>query len=331
MTAPPSPPRPRTLILGGGGFIGSHLAEELVAAGYPVRVFDKTHGFWGNLATVLDRVEIFEGDFLNQVDVRTALDGCEVAIHLISTTLPATSNENPIYDVEANVVSTLRLLEEARHAGVRRILFISSGGTVYGRPLRVPIDEDHPTDPLCSYGIGKLAIEKYLGLWRHLHGLRSTTLRFSNPFGERQNPGANQGAVAVFLGRILAGLPLEIWGDGEVVRDYIYIKDAVRAFRAVLESDPQGSVYNVGSGEGTTLNALIERIERVTGRPVRVERRPGRPLDVPVNVLDTGRLRAATGWRPEWGLDAGLERTWEWLREAWADAGAARPGPGGAA
>lgn len=330
--------RPRVVILGGGGFIGSHLAEDLVGAGYPVRVFDKSNAYWGNVAPLLERIELREGDFVNQVDLRDALDGCAVAIHLVSATLPATSNENPIYDVEANVVGTLRLLDEARRAGTQRLLFISSGGTVYGRPRRVPIPEDHPTEPLCSYGIGKLAIEKYLALYQHLHGLRSTVLRFANPFGERQNPGAHQGAVAVFLGRVLAGLPIEIWGDGEVMRDYIYIKDAVTAFRRVLETDPPGAVFNVGSGRGTTLNQLIERIERVTGRSVAVARRPGRALDVPVNVLDTTRLREATGWEPAWSMDEGLLRTWRWLVAAYGqnpagpavgESAAARPGDDG--
>lgn len=320
--------RPRVVILGGGGFIGSHLAEDLVEAGYPVRVFDKSNAYWGNVSGILERIELREGDFNNQVDLRDAVAGCEVVIHLVSATLPATSNENPVYDVEANVVGTLRLLEEARRAGTRRLLFISSGGTVYGRTQRVPIPEDHPTEPLCSYGIGKLAIEKYLALYQHLHGLHATVLRFANPFGERQNPGAHQGAVAVFLGRVLAGLPLEIWGDGEVTRDYIYIKDAVAAFRRVLEADPPGAVFNVGSGRGTTLNQLIERIEVVTGSQVPVVRRPGRALDVPINVLDTTRLTAATGWTPAWSLDDGLARTWRWLVDSYGPGGA--PERGGA-
>ena len=237
-----------------------------------------------------------------------------MVVHLVSATLPASSNDNPVYDVEANVVASLRLLEAARAARVRRILFISSGGTVYGPARRLPIDEDHPTEPACSYGIAKLAIEKYLGLYARLHGLKSTVLRFSNPFGERQNPGSAQGAVAVFLGRILAGRPIEIWGDGSVVRDYLYIADGARAFRLVLEKEPDGPVYNVGRGVGTTLDDLVTVLKRVTGRPVEVVRRPGRPIDVPANVLDSRRLEAAVGWRPRVDLEEGLARTWEWLK-----------------
>lgn len=325
-------PDNRVVILGGGGFIGSHLAEELLAAGYPVRVFDKTNCYWGNIESIIDRVEILEGDFLNQMDVREALRGCRVVVHLVSTTLPSSSNDNPVYDLEANVVSTLRLLDEARAQKVERILFISSGGTVYGPAARLPIAEDHPTEPLCSYAIGKLTIEKYLALYRNLHGLDYHVLRCSNPYGERQNPAAAQGAVAVFLGRVLAGQPVDIWGTGEVVRDYLHVKDAARAFRLVIEKRPQERIFNVGSGQGVSINQLVNEMRAVTGRDIQVRRKPGRALDVPANVLDSGRIRKAVGWAPAISLADGLRRTWEWMQAACAsarpaDAEAAPRGP----
>jgi UDP-glucose 4-epimerase len=320
-------PDDRVVILGGGGFIGSHLAEELVTAGYPVRVFDKTNCYWGNLESILDRVEVCEGDFLNQVDVREALKGCRVVIHLVSTTVPSSSNDNPVYDIEANVVSTLRLLDEARAQQVERILFISSGGTVYGPARELPIAEDHPTEPLCSYAIGKLTIEKYLALYRNLHGLDYHVLRCSNPYGERQNPAAPQGAVAVFLGRVLAGQPVDIWGTGETVRDYLYVKDAVRAFRLVLEKRPPERVFNVGSGQGISINELVGEMRKVTGRDIQVRRKPGRALDVPANVLDTALIRRVAGWSPTVPLAEGLRRTWEWMQAACGSPG----GEGGAA
>ena len=305
--------RKRVVIFGGAGFIGSHLVEELLAHGHPVTAFDKTRGDWRNLAGVAGRVETVEGDFTNRVDVRGALDGCSTAIHLVSATLPSSSNENPAYDIEANVIATLNLLDECRSAGVNRVLFISSGGTVYGPAHRLPIPEDHPTEPACSYGISKLAIEKYLALYGRLHGLSSAVLRFSNPFGERQNPAAAQGAVAVFLGRVHRGEPIDLWGDGSAVRDYLYIADGVRAFRRVLETPGATGVFNVGRGAGTSLTELIDAIGRVTGRKVIVNRLPGRPLDVPANVLDSSRLTALTGWRPAIDLDEGLARTWAWM------------------
>lgn len=305
----------RVVIFGGGGFIGSHLAEDLVHSGHQVRVFDKTNCNWRNLAAVQADVEIVEGDFQNVVDVREALRDRSAIIHLVSATLPHTSNENPTYDMESNVVSSLRLLDEARSLGIGRVLFISSGGTIYGRAMQLPIPEDHPTDPLCSYGIGKLAIEKYLALYRHLHGLDYHVLRLSNPYGERQNPAAAQGAVGVFLNRVFRGQPIEIWGTGEVVRDYVYIRDAVRAFRLVLEKNPAERVFNVGSGAGTSINALVDEIAATTGRKVEVIRKPGRPIDVPANVLDTGRIQKAVGWTCETTLRRGLESTWNWISD----------------
>jgi UDP-glucose 4-epimerase len=305
---------PLVVIFGGGGFIGSHLVEELIGGGHPVRVFDKVHTDWSNLAAVAGRVDLREGDFQNPVDVRAALEGAGAAVHLVSATLPSTSNDNPVYDIESNVVSTLRFLDEAREAGVGRIVFISSGGTIYGRARQVPISEDHPTDPLCSYGIGKLAIEKFLALYHHMHGLQYQVLRLSNPYGERQNPAGVQGAVAVFLGRVLAGQPIEIWGTGEVTRDYVYIRDAVKAVRVVLEKNPSERILNVGSGVGTTLNDLVQKIGEVTGERTEVLRKPGRAVDVPVNVLAIDRIRKAVGWAPETGLAEGLGKTWAWLR-----------------
>jgi UDP-glucose 4-epimerase len=266
----------------------------------------------------LNDVEVHEGDFSNQVDVREALKGCSAAVHLVSSTLPATSNENPAYDIESNVVSTLRFLDESRAQGLRRILFISSGGTIYGRARDLPITEDHPTDPLCSYAIGKLAIEKYLELYRHFHGLQYSIFRFANPYGERQNPAGAQGAVAVFLGRVLMRQPIEIWGSGDAVRDYVYIGDAVRAVRMVLERDPPDRLFNVGSGVGISINELVEEIRKATGSQVSVVRKPGRPLDVAANVLDSSRLARNVGWTPQVTLAEGLKKTWEWMKGALA-------------
>ncbi len=305
----------RIVLFGGAGFIGSHMAEDLANAGYRVRVFGKPDGDWRNVRILETRVELFPGDFYNQVDVRAALQGCDAAVHLIASTIPATSNSNPAYDVESSLIPTLRFLDEARARGLARIFFVSSGGTIYGRARQIPIPEEHPTEPLCSYAVVKLAIEKYLGLHAHLHGGAATVLRFSNPYGERQNPAGAQGAIAVFLGRVFDGRAIEIWGTGEVVRDYIDIKDAVRAFRLLLEQPPASAVYNVGSGQGVSLNALVDEIRAVTGRDVAVTRKPGRAVDVPVNVLDTARLRDAVGWRPEIPLREGIARTWDWIRQ----------------
>jgi UDP-glucose 4-epimerase len=198
---------------------------------------------------------------------------------------------------------------------VGRIVFISSGGTVYGHPQYLPLDEAHPTNPEVSYGIVKLAIEKYLLLYERLHGIRVTILRVANPYGERQRTETAQGAVVAFLDRALRGLEVDIWGDGSVTRDYIYIGDVADAFaRAVAYSGPE-RVFNIGSGTGTTLSDLLQHIERLLGRPVARRHLPGRSIDVPVNVLCNELARRELGWAPECSLDDGLQRTADWLRQ----------------
>ena len=215
------------LVLGGAGFIGSHLAEALVREGHRVRVFDRPHV--DRLPLFARGFEVFTGDFLNPQALAPALEGAGIVFHLVSTTLPKNSNDNPAYDVESNVLGTLRLLELCRASGVRKLVYVSSGGTVYGPPRSVPVREDHPTEPISSYGVHKLMVEKYLHLEHHLHGLDYCVLRPPNLYGPRQRLDTAQGAVAVFLDRALRGEPIEIWGDGSVVRDYVYIADAIDA------------------------------------------------------------------------------------------------------
>jgi UDP-glucose 4-epimerase len=261
-------------------------------------------------------METVTGDFLNYGDLTRALSGIEVVFHLISTTLPKPSNDNPVYDIETNLVGTLRLLELCRAHRVRKVVFSSSGGTVYGVPSSVPIPESHPTSPLCSYGIHKLAIEKYLHLDYALYGLDYCILRSSNPYGERQRTDAAQGAVAVFLDRALRGEAIEIWGDGSVVRDYVYVGDVADAFVRSLSYEGAQRVFNIGSGTGTTLKDLVEKIGALLGRKLAVAYRPARRVDVPVNVLDSSAAARLLDWRPRTSLAQGLQRTCDWMRAA---------------
>ena len=300
------------LVLGGGGFIGSHLALALADAGHRVRVFDRPHG---RFLRLLERCEVFTGDFLEPRDLERALSGTEVVCHLIATTVPKSSNENPVSDVAANVVGTLRLLELCRSRGVRRIVFPSSGGTVYGIPRATPIGETHPTDPISSYGIHKLTIEKYLHLNQVLNGLDYRVLRIANAYGERQRTETAQGAVSVFLERVLRGGALQIWGDGSVVRDYIYVGDVVRAFLRMLDYEGEHRIFNVSSGVGVSLNQLVDEIARAIGRRPAVEYTPARRFDVPLNVLDASLARKHLGWSAAMPLAEGLRRTYDWMRK----------------
>jgi UDP-glucose 4-epimerase len=269
-------------------------------------------------------LEWVQGDFAQAQQVSAALAGCEVVYHLISTTIPRSSNDDPVFDVQSNVIGTLRMLEQAAKAGVRKIVFVSSGGTVYGIPQEVPIKEEHPTQPVCSYGIGKLTIEKYLHMFRLLHGLDYCVLRLANPFGEGQSAAGAQGAVAVFLHRALSGQTIEIWGDGNIVRDYFYVSDAVRALLLAKDCSSEQRVFNIGSGKGMTLNQVADAIEDVVGHKIDRSYLPGRSFDVPVNVLDISRARQALGWRPKTTFEEGLRRTCSYIRQTQLK-GAGRP------
>ncbi len=301
----------KSLVVGGNGFIGMHLVGRLIENGHEVRLYDRSPN---RFRVVPRKAEYIEGELGNHGLIREAVEGMEVVYHLVSTTIPKTSNDDPVYDVRSNLVDTLGLLEACVEGGVRKVVFASSGGTVYGPPETIPITEDHPTNLISSYGIIKLTVEKYLGLFHHLHGLDYAALRISNPYGPYQNPAGQQGAISVFLQRIYNGQPIVIWGDGEVVRDYLYISDLVEALMLAAGTGTRGKVLNVGSGRGASLNELIEFMAAVVGERPAVEYQPARSLDVPVSVLGVGRAREDLGWEPRTELGEGLGRAWAWIQ-----------------
>lgn len=306
----------RCLVLGGKGFIGSHLVEALLLRGYKVRVLGRP----GSLSLIspefVGDVDWCDGDFANQYDVEKALEGCGYCFHLVSTTLPKTSNDDPVYDLDSNVKSTIRFLERACKSGLKKVIFVSSGGTVYGIPKYVPIDEGHPTDPICAYGISKLAVEKYLALYRTLHGLDYAVLRLSNPFGERQRITANQGAIAVFLGKALRGEVVEIWGDGTITRDYIYISDVIDAMLSAIDYKGHHHLFNIGSGKPASLLDVLSNIEQVLGFKVKTNFVKGRSFDVPVNVLKIDAARRELDWLPKISMRDGISRMVKWLEKS---------------
>jgi len=296
----------KILVLGGAGFMGSDLSKLLYSQGYAVRVFDRQIRLFDRDA--YPGMDFFEGDFLNQHDIDEAVAGCDAIFHMISTTVPKSSNDDPVFDVESNVVGTLHVLNSAVRHKVKKIVFTSSGGTVYGIPENIPIREDHPTNPICSYGINKLGIEKYLFLFSQLHGLGYAILRISNPYGAGQRPDALQGAVGVFTARAIAGEPVEIWGDGSVVRDYLHVSDVSNALVKAMQYSGQSHVFNIGSGEGMSLNEILDLLEEVVGHPVVRIYQHARKLDVPVNVLDNSLACAELGWSPEVAFRDGLRQ-----------------------
>jgi UDP-glucose 4-epimerase len=292
--------------------MGSHILEALLEEDCNVRVFDRVRNWPG--AGSPSSAEFYEGDFNNLGHLAAALNGCRTVFHLLATTLPKTSNDDPVHDLETNLVATVRFLDLARQNNVEKIIFASSGGTVYGTPTTVPISENHQTKPACSYGIHKLAIEHYLALYHRLYGLDYRVLRVSNAYGERQRPGTSQGAVTVFLDRALRGQEIEVWGDGSAVRDYVYVKDVARAFCQAAGHSGTTRIFNIASGIGVSVNELLAAIEVLLGQSVSRRYLPSRPFDVPVNVLDASLAATHLGWRPQHTLQDGLRRTVEWLK-----------------
>lgn len=304
----------KVTVLGGGGFIGSAIIDRLLVEGHSIRVFERPRIEPYRAFTDSERVEWINGDLMSVHDIREAVRGVDAVMHLVSTTLPKSSNDDPIYDVQSNLIASLQLLKVMVEEQVRRVVFISSGGTVYGQPQYLPIDERHPTEPMVSYGITKLAIEKFMVMFQHLHGLKPVILRVTNPYGERQRVETAQGAVGVFLDRIIRGQPIEIWGDGSVSRDYIHVSDVAQAFARALTYEGSQVVFNVSTGKGTPLNELLKIIGEVTGLPVNAQFKPARPFDVPMSVLDNTLAQAQLGWKPVVSLSDGIARTAEWMR-----------------
>jgi len=300
----------RCAVLGASGFIGINLCRSLTGRVDTIRAFGRRQIPPEDLAGC----EWIAGDFSNPTCLPHVIDGCDVVFHLINTTTPANANVDKIAELNSNVVSTLHLLDACRETAVKRIIFVSSGGTVYGIPNEVPTPETAATNPITAYGISKLTIEKYLRLYEHLYGLQYRVLRVANPYGPYQTAQGNQGVIAAFVRRVLAGKPIEIWGDGSVTRDYIYIDDVVEALELASIHVGSGRIFNIGCGEGRTLSAIVAAIERQLEKDISIQYRPGRPVDVPVSILDSTYAMRELGWRPRTRFDDGLYSTVMWMR-----------------
>ncbi len=298
-------------MIGGGGFIGLNLCRALAKHGAVV------HGFGRDItfpAAMPAEIMWTPGDFTDLAALAKLMPGQDFVFHLVSATVPQSSNLNPASDLELNVVGTLKLLDLCNEARVGRVIFPSSGGTVYGIPATVPIPESAPTNPISSYGIGKLAIEKYLGLYRHLHGLDYMCLRIANPYGPFQAAPRQQGVVAAMLQQALAGEPLQIWGTGEVVRDFIHIDDVIEAMLLACAYQGPHKVLNVGGGHGLSINQIADAIEAALGRGALPRNHlPGRTADVPVNILDISLIGRELGWQPRIQWKKGLASTLQGL------------------
>lgn len=303
----------KCIIFGGNGFIGSHLAVKLAENGYEVCIFDKFS--CGVPAIPRNNIKLIKGNFFDSKAVDESLKGVDYVFHFISATNPATSMKDPIYDIESNVIGSVKLFQSCIKNDVDKIIFSSSGGTIYGNPMHVPVKETDPCNPINPYAIGKLTIEKYIKYFNYLYGIDYKILRYSNPYGEGQNPQAEQGVIPIFLNKIKHNECPVVYGDGSAVRDYIYIKDAIEATFDLVTKETNFKTFNIGSGAGISIRVLVKVISYVIGKDVKLDFRENPPAYIPKIILDVSRLTQETGWKPRWDIYKGVERTWEWINK----------------
>lgn len=301
----------KALIYGGNGFIGSHLVDSLINDGHQVCVLDR---YPEKHRAPLPNVAYYSATFGDTFVIAEALKDVDIVYHVASTTVPSTSNEDPISDIESNLVGTVRLLDLMVKTGIKRLVFLSSGGTVYGNADVTPISEKHPLKPICSYGVVKLAIENYLNMYKELYGLSPIILRPSNAYGPRQGHTGIQGFIFSLLSKTKAQEPLIVWGDGSVVRDYVYVEDLVRLCLLAGSSGLTGT-FNAGSGYGYSVTEVIDMTSQTLGVKLTVSFQDGRPFDVRKVILDCSKAEKVFGWRASTSLSEGILKTWSWIQE----------------
>jgi len=303
----------KILVTGGAGFIGSHVVDLFVNAGHDVVVVDDlSTGRTSNLNPMAK---------LYQLDIRSPelrevfeLERPEVVDHHAAQMDVRRSVADPIFDADVNIQGSIKVAQLAMQYDARKFIHISSGGAVYGEPVYLPCDEEHPVRPLCPYGASKYTFELYLYMFKELYNLDYSVIRYPNVYGPRQDPNGEAGVVAIFIGQMLAGKPVTINGSGEQVRDFVFVGDCARANLAVLAAG-DGQAYNVGTGVGTSINALFETLLSVSGLAVTPRHGPRRPGDARHSYLDCRKIASDLGWRPEVTLRDGLALTWNYIRD----------------
>lgn len=293
----------KVLVLGGSGFLGKHIVRKLIEDSHQVTVFGRK----------ADKIEIpgvktVSADFSDTLSLSESLIGVDKVVHLISTSVPSTSNKDPISDIQGNLVNTVKLLEMMKQSGLKDIVYFSSGGTVYGHPKTIPISESHANAPVCSYGVVKLAIEKYLHMYSDLYGFNTVILRPSNPFGPGQTHTGVQGFIGTCIAAALSDSSLTIWGDGSVKRDYVFAEDVAEATISALNYQ-ESDIFNISSGEGVSLNEIIELVQQETGKSITVNYQAKRDFDIPEIILNNEKARRVLNWQPSTSFTTGLSLT----------------------
>ena len=302
----------KILVTGGAGFIASHVADAYIDAGHDVVIFDNL--ITGNRANVNPKARFYEID-IRDAGVRNifASERFDAVNHHAAQMDVRKSVDDPINDASINILGTLNLLENCKAFGVKKFIFASTGGAIYGEQDYFPADENHPTRPLSPYGISKLTIEKYLFYYQLVHGLNPFVLRYANVYGPRQNPHGEAGVVAIFSTKLLQGDQPVINGDGKQTRDYVFVKDVVRANLSALSSGMHECV-NIGTGVETDVNELFNRLSSLTKKNMKEVHGPAKEGEQLRSVLSAARAKQVLKWSPTTGIDKGLEETVDFFR-----------------
>ena len=303
----------RILVTGGAGFIGSHVADRFVEAGHEVGVFDDLSS--GFREFVHPKARFFEGDLADAAAVERCVAEFrpQVVDHHAAQIDVRKSVSDPVGDARVNVLGSIGLLQACTRHGVRKLLYASTGGAIYGEGRQLPATEEHPVNPEAPYGASKHAVEHYLYLWKLLHGLDYTVLRYPNVYGPRQNPHGEAGVNAIFIGLMLEGKRPRIFGDGNAVRDYLYVSDVAEANVLALDR-AGGEILNLGTGVGTSVNDIVRELRSLLDFREDAFHDPPRPGEIQRIYLDAARARRALGWAPTVEFREGLRRTVEWTR-----------------
>lgn len=306
----------RILVLGAAGFIGTNLCQHLCEdKDNFVIAYDCSMPALERLKNTIstENIRYVDGHFEINDDYVTLTRDVDVVYHLISTVVPGTCNQGIAEEFMSNTVVTVKLLDACVMNKVKKIVFLSSGGTVYGKITEVPIKEDTPLNPISSYGIQKLTIEKLLYLYHYLHKLDYRIVRLANPYGKYQNPNGVQGVVTTFVYKAINNEPVRLYGDGSVVRDYIYVEDAVKAITQIAAYEGEQKIFNVGTGVGYSVKEIITAIEQTLQLKMDIDYQPGRAVDVPVNILDISRYANEIGAMQYISLEEGILKTRDYL------------------
>lgn len=302
----------KALVIGGNGFIGSHLVDRFIQQQWEVTVLDSRSRCFDKQPPGAQYLKKELDDSLSIIDY---LSRGDIVFNLAWTTTIESANRDPISDLKTNLIPFLHLLNACRQAEVRKLVFISTGGAIYGLPNNLPVAETHELNPINAYGVSKLAAEKYLKMFSALYGLDYAILRPSSAYGPRHNPKGKQGAVNVFLYRVAHGIPVTIWGDGGIIRDYIYITDLIDALCASATHIPVANrIFNISGAEKISLIELLRLVEEIVEKKAIIEYYPARDFDAPDISLDTRLAQKELDWHPRVLLSEGLLSTWDWLK-----------------